>query len=514
MAKMTFFLLVVLGFSAMWQAADAQIILNEPVLNGPPRSVLGSIEVFFCKMDNIPTSQTILYELYKDDDHDKLIGEYSSLHKEEAIFPLMIKHDHDGILICKASVQNNSEVVPIFSKPMVFQVVVPVDGVHIISSPFLKTLWEGDSLTLLCNISQGTYVLYSWFLNNTLLHNDSSNNRLTIRHLSSQNSGTYTCRATQELNEIDSLSIMKNMSKPEISFKVFKDVEGYFANVTCQVTKGSPPINFTLFKTNDSVTSQFQYTSFVVPIVLDQKMDTVHCQASNGKTPLQSRELNLTVESVGGTVTMKLEKFVRKNFEVLAVELSCHVERGTFPQYNWFLNNTRLESQGPFHRTFHANNSGLMVKLDPHYTNGGVYHCKVFNSFDSTTGVSSPVTLISHEVLNKIPTEVAATVFTLFSLLIFAVLACCIYGVVLRKRQARKYIFRVKDFTDMHGIGDDDGVEDEIQETEEDEYKEEEYDDLDIEAYIEDQDILQTTMIEDSDESEGEEETDFNNYNF
>lgn len=30
----------------------------------------------------------------------------------------------------------------------------------------------------------------------------------------------------------------------------------------------------------------------------------------------------------------------------------------------------------------------------------------------------------------------------------------------------------------MHGIGDDDGVEDEIQETEEDEYKEEEYDDL------------------------------------
>lgn len=87
----------------------------------------------------------------------------------------------------------------------------------------------------------------------------------------------------------------ENMSKPEISFEVYKDVEGNFANVTCQVTKGSPPINFTLFKTNDSVISQFQYTSFVVPIVLDQKMDTVHCQASNGKTPLQSRELNLTV---------------------------------------------------------------------------------------------------------------------------------------------------------------------------------------------------------------------------
>lgn len=74
-------------------------------------------------MDNIPTSQTILYELYKDDDRDKFIGEYSSLHKEEAIFNLRINHDYDGILICKASVQNNSEVVPIFSKPMVFQVV-------------------------------------------------------------------------------------------------------------------------------------------------------------------------------------------------------------------------------------------------------------------------------------------------------------------------------------------------------------------------------------------------------
>lgn len=86
------------------------------------------------------------------------------------------------------------------------------------------------------------------------------------------------------------------MSRPEISFEVVKDAGGNLkANVTCQVTKGSPPINFTLFKINYSVNSEVQYTSFVVPIVLDQKTDTVYCQANNGKTPVQSRELNITV---------------------------------------------------------------------------------------------------------------------------------------------------------------------------------------------------------------------------
>lgn len=82
----------------------------------------------------------------------------------------------------------------------------------------------------------------------------------------------------------------------------------------------------------------------------------------------------------------------------------------------------------------------------------------------------------------------------------------------------------------MHGIGDDDRVndDDKIEEIEEHEYEEEEHDDLvrsnffqvsvmksddashfvylfifllqDTEAYIEDQEVLQATMMEDADE--------------
>ncbi|XP_053489891.1 Fc receptor-like protein 5 isoform X2 [Ictalurus furcatus] len=781
MSKRTFFLLVVLGFCAMWQEADAEIILDKPVLSGPSNSTLGSVEEFYCKLDKIPTNQTVLYQFFNKGNVNKILGEYSALTQEKAKFPAVISLAFDGQLICKASVQNNSEIIPTLSDQMKFQVIVPVKGAQIISSPSLEDLWEKDSLTLWCNITEGNFVLYDWFLDDNPLLNDSSNSHLLIPSLSSKNKGKYVCVAKNYYNEtlnytnksegVD-VHVKEYLSQPEISFKIGKNAEGNFsAYVKCQVTKGSPPINYTFFRNNHQVAvvngehlnasfvvpivldqdmgtvycqanngkrlvqsrklnltveylsqpeisfkigknaegnfsayvkcqvtkgsplinytffrnnhqvavvnSEHLNASFVVPIVLDQDMGTVYCQANNGKRlvqsrklnltveylsqpeisfkigknaegnfsayvkcqvtkgsppisytlfrnnhqvavvnsehlnasfvvpivldrdmgtvyckadnvkrpvqsrklnltveylsqpeisfkigknaegnfsayvkcqvtkgsppisytlfrnnhqvavvnsehlnasfvvpivldrdmgtvyckadnvkrPVQSRKLNLTVESVGGNVTMSLEKAVGKDFDVYGVWLYCHVDKGTFPKYYWFLNYTRLESQGKFYRTFSPNHSGLMVRLDPSIATAGVYHCEVVNSFDNTSRVSSPRILITHEVFNKISTEVAAIIFTCFSLLICAVLACCVYGVVLRKRQARKYI--LKDFTDKHSIVDDDGVFNKIEETEEDEYEEEEHDDLDTEAYIEDTDVVQASMMED-----------------
>lgn len=317
MSKRTFFLLVVLGFCAMWQEADAEIILDKPVLSGPSNSTLGSVEEFYCKLDNITTNQTILYQLFNKGNLNKILGEYSAQNQQEATFLFVINLDLDGQLICKASVQNNSKINSTNSDWMKFQVIVPVKGAHIISSPSLEDLWEGDSLTLRCNITEGNFVLYDWLLDDNPLLNDSSNSHLLIPSLSSKNKGKYVCVAKNDYNET----------------------------------------------------------------------------------------LNYTNKSEGVDV-----------------------------------------------------------------------HVKVFN---------------------KISTELAAIVFTCFSLLICAVLACCVYGVVLRKRQARKYIFRLKDFTDKHSIVDDDGDFNKTEETGEDEYEEEEYDDLDTEAYIEDTDVVQASMMED-----------------
>lgn len=94
---------------------------------------------------------------------------------------------------------------------------------------------------------------------------------------------------------------------------------------------------------------------------------------------------------------MRLEKAVGQDFDVLGVWLFCRVKKGTFPQYYWFLNKSRLESQGSFYSTFYPDHSGLMVMLHPHSASAGVYHCEAINSFDNTTSVSGPDTLVTHE---------------------------------------------------------------------------------------------------------------------
>ncbi|TSL68213.1 Transmembrane channel-like protein 7 [Bagarius yarrelli] len=458
------------GLCAMWVKAGAWIILDKLELTGPSKSLAGLIEEFYCKLDNIQTNETVLYQLFNDRNLIKAIGEYSSHSKERAKFPALVSLAYDGRLICKASVQNSSDISPTFSNWMEFQVLVPVEGANIISTPSSEDLWERDSLTLRCSLSKGTYVSYEWFLNDKLLHYNS--NELNISSLSSQDSGKYVCAAKNNFNETEyfnstseesNVHVKEYLRKPEISFEVIKNAKGNFStDVKCQVTKGSWPITFTFFRNNQNitaVTSDHQYSSLTVPIVLDQDMGTVYCQASNGKGQLQSRQLNLTVESVGGTVTMRLDKAIGQDFDVIGVWLYCSAERGTFPQYYWFLDYEKLESRGSFYTAFHQDHSGLIVMLYPHSGSNGFYHCEAVNSFDNTTKISSRRTLIGHEALNKIPVEVAAIVFTAFSLLICAVLACCIYGAVLQ-------------------------------------------------AYIEDMDVVQASMMKDSDESEEEEEED------
>ena len=98
-------------------------------------------------------------------------------------------------------------------------------------------------------------------------------------------------------------------------------------------------------------------------------------------------------ESVGGAVTMKVNKTVATDFEVWAVWLQCSVERGTFPEYSWYLNNTRLEEPDLFlHQT---NNEVYQVILVPE--TAGLYHCEAANAFDSTTRVLSQKWLINKE---------------------------------------------------------------------------------------------------------------------
>lgn len=102
--------------------SDVQI-LGKPVLSGSRIRPLNEIEVFSCKLDETQINETILYQLFRTNNLTKALGEYSAHSKEEASFPSKISLAYDGSLICKASVQNNSEISPTFSNEKVFQVV-------------------------------------------------------------------------------------------------------------------------------------------------------------------------------------------------------------------------------------------------------------------------------------------------------------------------------------------------------------------------------------------------------
>lgn len=78
-------------------------------------------------------------------------------------------------------------------------------GAHIKSDGRTDDLWEGDSVTLHCEVTSGTYVSYEWFLNNApvQLSDNTSQKSLTIQNLSDRDSGEYACVASNVFNGTD-----------------------------------------------------------------------------------------------------------------------------------------------------------------------------------------------------------------------------------------------------------------------------------------------------------------------
>ncbi|KAI4880732.1 hypothetical protein NFI96_024529 [Prochilodus magdalenae] len=410
-----------------------------------------------------------------------------------------------------------------------------IAGTHITSDPPDDEFWEGENVTLMCSVSAGTYVSYKWFRGGAPVQLDYSRpqNQLTFHSLSVSDSGRYICEASNEFNGTSysnssydgkTLRVKERLSKLKISLvKITYQDEGLFlAFVKCEVKKGTSPVNFTLLQNGDlhpEIQAQNLTAEFRVFVQMDENRTWVQCQATDGTRTVQSKQLDLTVgvvlkltgckvgdcegrhcchcvthaESVGGAVTMKVERTAEFDFEVQGVWLRCSVERGTFPHYTWYLNNTRLKKRGEFYIVFPPRDSVLAFALSPKAT--GVYHCEATNAFDNTTRLLSQRRLISKEVMNRIPLMVVLIVFACFFLLIVAVTACCLYGMVLRKKKARKHRALREDFAERSSTVEDVELEDGDDE-----------DGLSADGYEEDVDVVEASRIEESDEDQADEE--------
>ncbi|XP_030582239.1 uromodulin-like [Archocentrus centrarchus] len=118
-------------------------------------------------------------------DYSRTLGVYTSIEGKVGNIPMKVKMQHEGNLVCKASIQNTSisGINATFSNIHYFKVIEPVKGARIIPSGLVE-LFEESTLQLRCELSAGNHVSYKWLHNDQLISPSSSHrvsdNQLTI----------------------------------------------------------------------------------------------------------------------------------------------------------------------------------------------------------------------------------------------------------------------------------------------------------------------------------------------
>ncbi|XP_066560620.1 Fc receptor-like protein 3 isoform X3 [Amia ocellicauda] len=418
-------------------------VLQKPTLTGPDAALLGINTYFQCVAPAIP--ETIVYVLWRGN-REEQVGIQKSVNNEPARFTLPVTRRSNGNYSCEAKVEDSNTIRPQLSNSIQFKVIVPPVGTYIATDAKndALVLFEGDQLTLHCEVVNGTHLSYDWFFNMQPVLHKFIRNRLLIDHVKTNQSGDYYCVARNQVNETNKYNTASNtvtvtikvrVSKPDISYTVTKENLIYQAHILCKSVRGTPPVTFILVKFNRSLqnkSTEALNSTFTVQIALNQHMGDFHCRADNGaKSEVFSEPLMMEVVPVGGPVTLQTEHFLHESFRVLGIILTCSVERGSFPRYFWFLNESQLEEKGDFHSTMEKGRTLVLSHINPQNT--GSYHCEARDSFDDTHRIRSQPQVV--KMKEFFFTEVIALVFCCYFLLLLLLAACCIY--MSRYRTAR-----------------------------------------------------------------------------
>ncbi|KAK7930243.1 hypothetical protein WMY93_006638 [Mugilogobius chulae] len=441
---------------SFWALTNLIIMISgsesiRPVLSGPNMAYLSSRVAFRCVAPGAPPPVT--YELVKD--QSIIIDRGTDLQGDQpASFSLKTAMTSGGSYHCKARSDDREGV----SNSIRLTVLIPPSETRVTSEPFPPVVYEGSRLVLHCNVSQGSHLSYSWFFNRKEMQPFASplhriqGNSLVMEKVRPEHRGHYACMAwssAQDIKRFSSsrevqLTVKDLVTEPRISFYVSKMPDGgLVGNISCSVSRGSPPINFSFLLNNieeDTVTeSESQTVWFNFPMVPGLELGKAKCRAQTEVQNVVSEPLTLEVVPVGGLVKVQVDYFYSADHKFTAAKLGCQISQGTFPFVRWLLNDSVLASDPktefyipqntpPFAFTDQGRTL-ILAKLSPEVF--GFYRCKARDSYDeSGPWTESETVLVKSKDLSTPSIESISIAFFCFVLLALVVGGACVYKMV------------------------------------------------------------------------------------
>ncbi|CAL1601911.1 unnamed protein product [Knipowitschia caucasica] len=324
---------------------------------------------------------------------------------QPASFFLKVAMTSGGSYQCRAQADDREGS----SNSVHLTVVIPPSETRITSEPFPPVAYEGSRLVLHCNVSRGSHLSYSWFFNRRELSPASPLYRtrgesLVMERVQPEHAGQYSCMAWSSVLDMKryssstavQLTVKELVTQPQLSFSVSKDAAGGFVgNVSCSVSRGTPPINFTFLlerREEAAVTVMSRSASFLFPVVQRLEMGSARCRAQTQVQDVLSDSFPLEVVPVGGRLEVQMDYFYTADHKATAAKLSCQINQGTFPIVEWLHNSSVLTVKPTeFHiphlaPPFVFTDRGrklILAKLGPDVF--GYYRCRARDSYDDNS---------------------------------------------------------------------------------------------------------------------------------
>ncbi|KAF5906472.1 B-cell receptor CD22-like, partial [Clarias magur] len=241
---------------------------------------------------------------------------------------------------------------------------------------------EGSSGTLTCSSDANPPVEnYTWYMGSITV---GEKKIYTINKISSENSGEYTCKCSNEVGHQNSSSVTLNVLYPPKSVSVSINssgeiVENSSVTLTCSSDANPPVENYTWFKGTSHIRTGINYT---ITSISSEDSGNYTCQAVNKHGNQSSTAVSMNVLYPPKNVSVSISSF-GEIVEDSSVTLTCSSDANPpVENYTWFKVN---ESS--------AVGSGQSYNLIFSSSSKHQYYCEAQNKHGSERSAAVSITL-------------------------------------------------------------------------------------------------------------------------